>query len=231
MSPSMDSRTLEEISRQLGISEIEIIEPLVSRRNQVYLVQACNEEKSAELLTMKIFSGNDGADKCRIEQETISYLNRKRIMVPNVRHCIDNYLFMEYIPGKVLNTMVESLDEGFWLEGLAYWMAQLHGIKKEGKSFLKLDVNLRNFIWYDNRIYGIDFEETSLGDPREDLADLCFFILTNRPALTIEKDRMVRRLLAAYQSITKTSITEMGKFLIGSRNKAKLRRMCFQGHV
>ncbi|MGZ7043123.1 MAG: hypothetical protein ACXVHW_04940 [Methanobacterium sp.] len=66
-------------------------------------------------------------------------------------------------------------------------MAKLHEIKHYLGNLLKKDCNLRNFIFSDKTIYGLDFDEIGYGDSREDLGDICFFLLTNFPSYTEEK--------------------------------------------
>lgn len=54
-------------------------------------------------------------------------------------------------------------------------------------NLLKNDSNLRNFIFSNQQIYGLDFEEMSYGDPMADIGDICFFLLTNSPSFTEAK--------------------------------------------
>ena len=89
---------------------------------------------------------------------------------------------------------------------------------------MKGDVNLRNFVYSNNRIYGLDFEKLSTGDSRIDLGNMCFFILTNYPSFTREKHIMIRRFLNEYEKCLGRKLEEMGRFLLLSRAEAKRRR-------
>jgi aminoglycoside phosphotransferase (APT) family kinase protein len=120
--------------------------------------------------------------------------------------------------------LAEGLDTGEWLDGLALWLSRLHSIKTDKGSLLKGDANLRNFIYSKGQIYGLDFEEEEYGDPRKDLGNLCFFILTDTPSFRREKYEMTRKLLRSYEKYSGTVQSEMGRFLLQSRAEAKIRR-------
>jgi hypothetical protein len=49
---------------------------------------------------------------------------------------------------------------------------------------LKSDNNLRNFIYANNTVYGLDFEDCSWGFIEEDIGQVCAYILANRPAFS-----------------------------------------------
>jgi tRNA A-37 threonylcarbamoyl transferase component Bud32 len=204
-------------------ADIKIIERLFSRRNEVYKVELSvkGEKKPA---IMKVYNGVKGADRSLIEYKSLMELSAWGIDVPSVMARIDNVLLLEFIPGIPVVNLAERLDMGPWIEKTAWWLAGLHGIKTSRGSFLKGDANLRNFIFFDNKVYGLDFEERHYGDPREDIAEVCFFLLTDSPSLTSEKDIMVRRFLKAYKEYSGSNIDDITGYILKSKDKARDRR-------
>ncbi len=158
------------------------------------------------------------------EYKNIKRLDELSMPVPKVLMKTENSLFLTYIKGELIGDLAEKEDTGNWIDELALWMARLHNIKSEKDSLLKMDVNLRNFIYSEGIIYGLDFEETSYGDPRFDLANICFFILTNRPSFTRKKHLIMRRFLKSYEEHSKTCLKDMASYLRWSKEESKRRR-------
>jgi len=201
---------------------IKILSRFYSKRNQVYKIILENEGKS-QLAIMKIYdSGKDSL--LEAEYRNINMLYDYGINVPKIICKDNNRLIMEYIDGDLVNDLVERLDTGEWIDKLALWFSQLHRISKDSNTLLKGDVNLRNFIYSNGEIYGLDFEKIHLGDARTDLADVCFFMLTNSPSFTREKHIMIRRFLQSYENCSGIKLDKMGLFLHNSKNEAKRRR-------
>lgn len=203
---------------------IRIVEAFKSKRNQVFKVEMEWKRQSVTAV-MKYYSGEDGALKCREEQERLGYLEQCGIPVARLFHRDQNVLFMEYLPGILINDLVEAGDEGSWLPQMAAWLAAFHGLGREAAGPLKSDANLRNFIFFKNVVYGLDFEETGYGDPLSDIAEVCFFILTNKPAFTRAKDRMVRAFIREYAALTGRCMEGIPRQIMKSRTAARLRRV------
>jgi len=200
---------------------IKILSRLYSKRNQVYKIMLEIEGKSQPAI-MKIYSGKDNLPEA--EYRNMKMLYDYGINVPRIICKDNNRLIMEYIDGDLVNDLVERLDTGEWIDKLALWFSQLHKISKDSDTLLKGDVNLRNFIYSNGEIYGLDFEEIRWGDVRIDLADVCFFMLTNTPSFTKEKHIMLRRFLQCYENYSGSKLEKMGRFLRNSKNEAKKRR-------
>lgn len=216
--------------------DIKIIEKYYSKRNNVYKVaiQSMPKEEvaimgdygtstmeSSEYLIMKKYGRKETLE---LEYNNIKFLEGMSIPVPKIIMKTRDSLFLEYKQGILVDDSVEQESMGSWIEELALWMAKLHRIKNKDESLLKIDVNLRNFIYSDNIIYGLDFEEFGYGDPRRDLANICFFILTNRPCFTRRKHLIMRRFLESYERHSGMKLTEMGRFLRLSKKESKIRR-------
>lgn len=201
---------------------IEVLEKLVSKRNQVYKVRL-HESTDIKLAIMKKYS-LDNLKLLDTEYENMQMLQEHGILIPKIIHKSSDNLIMEYIQGDLVTDMVEKLDTGDWIDGLALWMVNLHKISNEAGSLLKMDVNLRNFIYSNGKVYGLDFEEMDYGDPRTDLANICFFILTNKPSFTKGKHMIMRRFLKSYEKHSSLKLTDMGRYLLWSKEESKRRR-------
>jgi len=158
------------------------------------------------------------------EYKNLKKISKAGLNVPELLFKSENCLILEYIPGNLVNDLTERHDLGSWIEELANWMIKLHQIKNCKKSLLKSDSNLRNFIFNGRNIYGLDFEEMRYGDPREDLADICFFLLTNFPSFTDQKRVLVERFLDAYEKYGNTKLDNMEHFISKSAEECMKRR-------
>ncbi|MGI5998268.1 MAG: RIO1 family regulatory kinase/ATPase [Lutispora sp.] len=201
--------------------DIEILERLHSKRNQVYKVRY--NDGSDKLGVMKKYDSNNHK-LLETEYENMKKLLDHGISIPRVIYKDSRCLITEYIHGYLVNDLVEMLDMGDWIDKLALWMASFHKIAGLKGNLLKGDVNLRNFIYSQGNIYGLDFEDLDYGEPRRDLANICFFILTNKPSFTREKHMMIRAFLNSYEKYSENKLESMGRYLLWSREEAKRRR-------
>ncbi|MFA5523769.1 MAG: hypothetical protein WDA24_05365 [Tissierellales bacterium] len=201
---------------------VEILERLESKRNQVYKVML-QVNLNSKLAILKKYSPNN-LKFLDIEYKNIHMLKELGILVPEIIHKDKDSLIMEYVEGELVVDLVERLDNGDWIDKLALWLSELHKNSKENGSLLKKDVNLRNFIYRDGQIYGLDFEEIDYGDLRLDLGNICFFILTNEPAFKKEKHIMMKHFLKSYERYSKKEIKDIDSFLFLAKIEAEKRR-------
>ncbi len=202
--------------------DIEIVEKFSSKRNHVYKVKI-HTSSSAVLAVMKKYE-KENTRLLAVEYNNLNMLRRSGLSVPEVIYKDEGSLFLQHIEGILVNDLAESLDMGDWIDDLALWMSKLHQISAGAFSMLKGDANLKNFIYGSNKIYGLDFEEMKRGDGRMDLADLCFFMLTNAPSFTKEKHLMMRKLLKSYEKYSGSQLKDMAGYLLLSKAEAKIRR-------
>jgi len=228
MAPSKKGGISIEIKdhRFKSLENIKILKSFPSHQNNVYKVEVSIKGEKT-LAVIKVYNESLGVLPKLTESKNLLKLRKKGITVPRILKKTEDALFLNFIPGTLVNDLVEKLDLGEWIEKLAEWMARLHQIKKSESSFLKSDLNLRNFILSNGEIYGLDFEETQYGDPREDLGDICYFLLTNYPPITFEKNIMISRFLKAYEEISDQKIQDISIFILKSVKKAQIRREKF----
>ncbi len=117
----------------------------------------------------------------------------------------NNVLVMSYILGQnvcdVINdpqTAFEEKEKSSCL--LADWFIRFHSFFKTEQSFqIRGDATLRNFIQNKGRIWGVDFEESRIGKPSEDIATLCGSLLSTEPMFTDEKFKLCQIFLDTYR--------------------------------
>ncbi len=120
----------------------------------------------------------------------------------------NNVLVLGYVAGTnlcdVLNDTNRSQHEKrHIISTLALWFATFHDVFKTADAFrLRGDPSLRNFILKDDKtIWGVDFEESHIGNPVDDIAGLCASLLTTDPMFTSEKFEFARHFIASYRSL------------------------------
>lgn len=231
--------------------DIKILEKFKSKRNNVYKVKMYNNAEN-EIAIMKNYSMDskdisekeykkgkenkifvmkkysiDSISILEKEYRNIKMLQKSGIPVPKIIDISNGSLFLEYIRGELVGDLVERQCIGNWIDEFAKWLVNFHKITNESGKLLKMDVNLRNFIYAKGKIYGLDFEDVGYGDIRTDLGNICFFILTNTPSFTREKHIIMRQFLQNYEKHSGLKLKEMGKYLLKSKAEAKVRR--YQG--
>jgi len=202
--------------------DIEILEKFKSKRNSVYKVKIYNSAEN-EIAIMKKYS-IDSIGILEKEYKTIKMLQKLDVSIPKIIYKSSDSLFFEYIQGELVGDLAERQCIGNWIDEFALWLANLHKISNDAGNLLKMDVNLRNFIYTKGKIYGLDFEDVSYGDIRTDLGNICFFMLTNTPSFTKEKHIIMRRFLQSYEKYSGAELKEMGRYLLKSKAEAKIRR-------
>lgn len=168
-----------------------------SKRNDVY---AINYE--GKQFIVKIYKNKDSRI---IEEKNLKKLNKHGLNVPRIISAHENILIEEFIDGKTIGEAIYTNTN--WIEDLAKWLSKLHSIKYNKMPILKGDCNLKNFIFTKKGIYGIDFENTSQGDPIHDLGKICFFIIDSTSTLRKEKKKeMIKEFIQKYQKYSRQKI-------------------------
>jgi tRNA A-37 threonylcarbamoyl transferase component Bud32 len=214
---------------------LQIIGEFKSFKNKVYKVQT----HFGNTYVLKIYSktpnisNTSNNTKSMLEANNLTNLRLKNIKTPAIIDKSSDFLILEYVPGQTIAQLLSNSHSPNdntnyeWLERFAQWMADLHKIKVKNGSFLKGDCNLRNFIWTGKEIYGLDFEEIKKGNFREDLGEICFFLLSNSPPLTPNRIQTIEMFLKSYEEFSGTKISHISDFIAKSARKAYKRRRKF----
>ena len=128
-----------------------------------------------------------------------------KLNIPTIHEIDDenNVLIMSYIIGENLcdlinDKVITSSEKEKLMILLADWFINFHNyFKKAEQFFIRGDSTLRNFIFSD-RIWGVDFEESRIGSPVEDIGGLCSSILTTDPMFTDEKLMLCKKFIDSY---------------------------------
>ncbi len=187
---------------QLPVGNVSIQKKFISKRNRVFLCSVRGKINAGQAILKQYESGNP-----EWEYEILKMLSEHGLNVPRPYFFDRKYLIMDYIPGVLLCDLVEAVDMS-WIEEIVEWFIAFHSImRQEGNSYLKNDVNLRNFIFFNDEFYGIDFETISFGHPARDIGALAAYILTNSPRFTKTKQKAVHQIIKVYCSRVKDVVT------------------------
>ncbi len=192
-------RNIEElISKTKKYSKVVVQNKLKSKKNTVAYVTINGKPR-----ILKWFI--PGLKKnLQIEYEVLKNCE-KQLQVPFVFE-IDkknNVLILNYIVGDNLCDLLNDKNINFsekerLLNLLADWYVNFHNhFKKENEFKIHGDATLRNFIFND-RIWGVDFEESRNGKPIEDVAEICSSILTTDPMFTQQKFQLCAIFIDSY---------------------------------
>jgi tRNA A-37 threonylcarbamoyl transferase component Bud32 len=124
----------------------------------------------------------------------------------------NNVIVMSYIIGEnicnIINDPDIALDEKKKVAHLlADWFIRFHTYFKSEDGFrIRGDATLRNFILSRGRVWGVDFEESRIGKPSEDLATLSGSLLSTEPMFTDEKFQLCQIFLDVYRKAVKWSV-------------------------
>ena len=87
-------------------------------------------------------------------------------LTANSYHIDDRYIELEYINGQTLSQLIDKDEHNLLavFDKLILWIREFNSITK---NIVLDDINLKNFIYSDGKIYGIDFESWHCGDNTE----------------------------------------------------------------
>ncbi len=199
---------------QLGICSYQVMRQFRSKRNQVCLVRAHKVDGTECELVVKR-AGEQTADLSR-EAGLQALLHQRGLAVPQLLLAKPRYLVMQYIAGETLVDYLEGAEQRLPLsphilqgavrplaQQLAAWLRRFYRITADsfGHATIMGDVNLRNFLLCDGRVYGVDFEDARPGDIAEDAGRILAFALTYDPAFTPWKRAVVEELSLAFREM------------------------------
>ncbi|HEC81610.1 MAG TPA: hypothetical protein ENI42_04205 [Thermoplasmatales archaeon] len=126
----------------------------------------------------------------------------------------NNVLIMSYILGENLCDLINDEktttgEKQRLMILLADWFAHFHVFFKDDNGFrIRGDSMLRNFIFSD-RIWGVDFEESRVGKPSEDIAGMCSSILSTDPMFTTEKFQLCEMFIESYSELVEWELEDI----------------------
>jgi tRNA A-37 threonylcarbamoyl transferase component Bud32 len=156
---------------------------LKSKRNNVFRIV---EDEGTYIL--KKFENHENYIR---EKEVLSILKKAGVNVPSIIKAEENYLYLEDLGEVNFLEWYEEQEKNNALNismvyELCSWFKDFYSAVFEfyKKQFILYDVNFKNFIICDNKVYGIDFEQVKPGHIEEDAGRLSAFALTYNPSMT-----------------------------------------------
>lgn len=156
---------------------------LPSKRNNVFRIV---EDEGTYIL--KKFESQENYTR---EKEVLGILKKAGLNVPSIIKAEDNHLYLEDLGQVTFLDWYEKEEKNNSLDysmiyKLCAWLKDFYSAVFEfyEKQFILYDVNFRNFILKDNKVYGIDFEQVRSGHINEDAGKLAAFALTYDPPMT-----------------------------------------------
>ncbi|NHI83289.1 MAG: hypothetical protein EAX81_03185 [Candidatus Thorarchaeota archaeon] len=171
--------------------EIESIVRLRSKKNLVlHIIYTSATKPETSSLIAKLFV----ADTFQNELDRLSSSIENRLTVPKVIAAQGGVILMEFIQGEPLVDRINRTFEPTIVETLAEWYYNYHQIH----NHIKGDPRLRNFIWNDGMIFGLDFEESREEHWILDIAGVAASILDTDPIFDAKKRALAWILLDHY---------------------------------
>ena len=119
------------------------------------------------------------------------------LAVPRVLEARDGVILMEFIPGEPFVDRINQTFESHLIDKLAEWYYNYHKVHGQ----IKGDPRLRNFICNEDKIFGVDFEESSPGPWMLDIAGVSASLLDTNPVFDQRKRVLSWRFLESYLSL------------------------------
>ena len=186
-----------------SIKDYQVIKKFKSKKNSVFLLELDSDLWENKKVVVKKYSSSEQNRKQEIS--VLKKLYKHQLNVPQLYYQGKNIIVLEYIKGELLIELLFSKEYkangisgeiNLVLNKLADWFFNYYRIMNSNNRLTTIlgDVNLRNFIFSQQEIYGFDFESCQKGIFEQDIGRLCAFILTYDPMFTDWKKKLVHKL-------------------------------------
>lgn len=195
-------RTLEAILDEQYSPDASLlsIERLKSRKNIVIHLEIIGRENTIPLdVVAKMFV----ADRFDLELQILQSSWEKSLLVPEVVEARDGVILMDYIPGEPLVDVMNRTFDPSLIDLLAEWYYNYH----RAHDMIKGDSRLRNFIYNNGQIYGVDYEESRPESWILDIAGTAASLLGTDPINDLRKRKMCWALLDTYLDLINEKMT------------------------
>jgi hypothetical protein len=117
--------------------------------------------------------------------------------VPPVIASENGVILMDFVPGATLTEQINKTFDSRIIDNLANWYYNFHKIT----GVIKEDPRLRNFIWNENTLFGLDFEEAHEGHWMTDIGGVSASLFDTNPIYDNRKRVLAWQLLETYLSL------------------------------
>ncbi len=185
---------LETMLHSLFGTEVAIqsFTQLRSKRNIVLNLVLYETNRDKISIVAKLFV----AESFETEREALLLAREKTLSVPPVLAAHDGVILMDHVTGSPLVDLLNDQFDPTLVNALAQWY---HAFHRE-TGHVKGDPRLRNFLYSNGIIYGIDFEEYKRAHWMEDIGGIAASFLDTRPVFDVRKRRLAWHLLEKYLS-------------------------------
>lgn len=204
---ALDAFAWAAVKRSLnGRVVIHKVSLVPSRRNRVWVV----ETDVRPVVVKRFFSG-----RCGNEFEAIVRARSSGLEVPLPLFAEGEYLVTEYVPGENCESLINHMFSAAAAEGIGDWLARFHGRLRTGPDWTVMtDAVLSNFIMSDGKVFGVDLEDSSLGNPLDDLGSLAASMLGTEPFFTPIKFDLTLRMLRGYERTSGMAVVEPARIYV-----------------
>lgn len=197
---------------------------LISKRNKVLRVK-----DNENTYIRKVFSNEESFKR---ELEIVTFLKDKSSQVPEIIEVNENEIIYEDLGDETLLQWLEdSENKGITnyeniIKDLLYLINELHSLLKyEFKEELVLfDMNFRNFIIFEGKIYRVDFEQVRGGSIHSDLGKLLAFLMNYYPSHSSWKKTLRESFIEKLKGYSGIDITEILRYEEEENKEMKIRR-------
>ncbi len=193
-----------------------------SKRNRVWIV----ETDVRPVVVKRFLSG-----KCGNEFETLLRARAEGIDVPFPIAQSGEYLVSEYVSGETCDVAINHMFDVAAVDGIGAWLARFHSrLSDGGRTWIMSDAVPSNFVLSGESVYGLDFEDSAVGNPLDDTGKMAASILASEPFFTPIKFDLCIRMLRSYERESHVSVEDqvrpfVSKHLrIDASNKPLFRR-------
>lgn len=175
-----------------------IFEVCISKRNEVNIVQ---DDQGVKYVLKRMHDRT----LLKNELELLQLLYENGVAVPCVIEVWEEYILLEYIEGPLYLEVFQEMEQGAALQVsrcqlvslLLDWLDEFYKItcSQYGKDIIINDVNFRNFIMKDGKLYGVDMELCEPGRIESDLGKIAAFALMYYPEQTDWKKEYIQELM------------------------------------
>ncbi len=156
---------------------------LISKRNNVLRLV-----ENDRTFILKKFENQENYQR---EKEILNLLKNAKVNVPSIIKAEDNSLHLEDLGEVTFLDWYENQEKNnsydlSMIYKLCQWLKDFYKavFQYYNKQIILSDVNFRNFIITNQEIYGIDFEQSQVGNISEDTGKLSAYALTYDPSMT-----------------------------------------------
>ncbi len=165
-----------------------------SRKNVVLQLRIGGRRRTPPIdVVAKLFV----TDRFEKELQILRTCRDRGLNVPEVLAGEQGVILMSFISGELLVERINRTFDPGLIDALAQWYYKYH----TANNLIKGDAKLRNFIYSDAELYGLDFEESRPGEWVLDIGGIAASLLDTAPIFDNRKRALAWRLLEHYLAL------------------------------